>query len=55
MDPIDTPIMVQIEDIMDMVEDIMDMVFIDHGIGDGGIPLCGLVIIIDRGIIHQCM
>ena len=48
MDPIDTPIMVHIEDIM-----VMD--FIDHGIGDGGIPPCGRVIIIDRGIIHQCI
>ena len=55
MDPIDIPIMVQIEDITDMAEDIMDMVFIDHGIGDGGIPPCGRVIIIDLGIILQCM
>jgi hypothetical protein len=47
--------MAQIEDITDMVGDIMDMDFTGHGIEDGGIPRCGRVIIIDLGIIHQCM
>jgi len=54
-DLIDILITVPIEDIMDITEDIMDMDGIDHGIGDGGIHRCGLVIIIDLGIILPCM
>lgn len=48
VDLIDTLIIVH-------VEDIMDMECTGHGIGDGGIPRCGQVIIIDLGIIHQCI
>ena len=53
--PIDIHIMGHIEDTTDMAGDIMVMDFIDHGIGDGGIHPCGRVIIIDHGIIPQCM